>query len=93
MVSQAGGPSFAFIAKAGHSGSIQRVLESPPRVFHHKQPVCAITDFPFAIPENELCFAQADVCPSPEAAPAWPKTISAFFDNLKREQFEDIALQ
>jgi hypothetical protein len=28
--------------------------------------VCAITDFPFAIPENELCFAQADVCPSPE---------------------------
>jgi hypothetical protein len=28
--------------------------------------VCAITDFRFAIPENELCFAQADVCPSPE---------------------------
>jgi hypothetical protein len=28
--------------------------------------VCAITDIQLAIPENELCFAQADVCPSPE---------------------------
>jgi hypothetical protein len=55
--------------------------------------VCAITDFPPAIPENKLCFAQAEVRPSPEAAAAWPKTISAFFDNLKREQSEDIALQ
>ena len=28
--------------------------------------MCPITDFPFAISENELCFAQAEVCPSPQ---------------------------
>ena len=36
------------------------------RFFHHKQTVCAITDFLFVISENELCFALAEVCPSPE---------------------------
>jgi hypothetical protein len=28
--------------------------------------VCAITDISLAIPENELRFAQAEVCPSPQ---------------------------
>jgi|SRR5450631_240181 hypothetical protein len=46
------------------------------RFFHHIQPVCAITDFQLAIPENVLRFAQAGVCPSPET------DLKAIFENL-----------
>ena len=79
-------PSFAcFSRRVGGrliAHYVPRILCRPP-IFHHTQPVTAITDIPPAMRENEDGSAQAKVYPSPETdLDAAPKPLPAIFDNL-----------
>ena len=63
------------------AGSGDSTDKSNTGIFHHTQPVSAITDAQLTPCENSLLMGQCRGVPSSKTARALPQTISAFFEN------------